>query len=294
MPACQVLSPRRHAEDAGLTGIGHGPVRSLKAEGLLNRALRQQDWLLQLGWLWSAPESAGASRQHLPRLKPLSAATTWQETVSQDAGDPTGAPSASNTPTLQGMRRVVSSIDLLVSPTHCVFSSHCLSIRLPLMPLFWFSLPPHASVRFCSVALSCPAPVALQCLCLSLSRSLCLCLFLFLCTTLVLMALPWGGLPDASRQEHPAEPPEAEEVLPQRKRRRTSSAATPPAAPKAPAPAAPKAPGPSTSQARKLVYSRTYHAQRKLLLRAGQSPEAAARDAAAAARAAAAAVAGPQ
>ena len=135
---------------------------------------------------------------------------------------------------------------------------------------------------------------------LSLSLSLSLDLFVslssffFLCATIVLMALPWGGLPDVSRQEHAAEPPEAEEVLPQPKRRRISSAAKPPAAPKAPAPAAPKAPGPSTSQARKLVHSRTYHAQRKQLLRAGQSPEAAARDAAAAARAAAAAVAGPQ
>ena len=172
------------------------------------------------------------------------------------------------------------------------FSSHCLSIRLPLMPLFWFSLPAHASVRFCPS----PSPVLrlwLDNVSLSLDLFVSVSSF-FLCTTLVLMALPWGGLPDASRQEHPAEPPEAEEVLPRPKRRRTSSAAKPPAAPKAPAPAAPKAPGPSASQARKLVCSRTYHAQRKLLLRAGQSPEAAARDAAAAARAAAAAVAGPQ
>ena len=178
---------------------------------------------------------------------------------------------------------------------------------------FLFSLPlypppPHALVLVLSPT-SCLGtflfrrPV-LSCACgftmfhsLSLSLSLDLCVSLssfFLCTTLVLMALPWGGLPDVSRQEHAAEPPEAEEVLPQPKRRRISSAAKPPAAPKAPAPAAPKAPGPSTSQARKLVHSRTYHAQRKQLLRAGQSPEAAARDAAAAARAAAAAVAGPQ
>ena len=156
LPACQVLPPRRHAEDAGLTGIGHGPVKSLKAEALLNRALRQEDWLLQLGGLWSAPESAGASPHYWPRLKPVSAATTWQETVSQDAGDLTGAPSASNRPTLQGMRRAVSSIALLtLSDTLRFLFSLSLYPPLPHALVLVLSLTSFLGTFF-SVALSFP------------------------------------------------------------------------------------------------------------------------------------------
>ena len=138
-----------------MTGIGHGPVRSLKAGALLNRALRQQDWLLPLGGLWSAPELAGASRQHLPRLKPVSAATTWQEIDSQDAGDSTEAPSASNTPTLQGMRKVVSRIPPCYMLGHIAFSLLAASLSaFPSCPCSC-SLP-HLMPRYVFVPSPCP------------------------------------------------------------------------------------------------------------------------------------------